>query len=264
MTKKIPLTNFSQGFDISIFHTELLASTFSSKVLSVADDTINAKINLSELLNSGELIELDEIILNHVRVAKSEIESNNITESNGYDYLASKEYIKTLYSDFDTLTLNEKKVVSKYCLEDPAINIAFYVSLGYSSSESINMYLATKAVDIKNVSAACKNRVENPVMSYILLKHVSPEDALKFFKDTLDLIESFIRFGHFGRNYNADSDGILDYIEATNTFENAGLSTYYFVNSSTYEACRDEIKSYIHGGVVPSEWDSTVSTIRTI
>jgi hypothetical protein len=103
---------------------------------------------------------------------------------------------------------------------------------------------------------ALAKRLECAIIRYIAVKYLNESDALEFTAAIRGFAQEVREAAHLGSQYgNIDRDGIMDYIEATGSYEGGGLSSFVFENGFTYEDCKTEFKNYIVYGNKPTEFD---------
>lgn len=257
MEYKIKLTDFQNGFTLNLFHAELLASSFSSIVGSVSADYENVKFNISRYLEQNEITELNIIVSNHVAYIVTELEKRCSNLPNADDYYKERNELRLLVDTqgFDNLNTKEKEYAAKYCIADDTTIVMYYVSIGLDLDTAQAKHLVRRSEDINKAAVTCKNRAESAVVKYISIKYMAENDAATF----MDAIRSFITdyglLAHLGIEYGQSREGIMDYIEATNAYENAGLSTYTLRSGMTFENCKTEFKNYLVYGIKPTEFD---------
>ena len=250
---------FLNGFNMTQFRNDILNSSFSTKYQNRIVETLDKiEIKLSEELEQDEETELDTIIDNFVKVDKSELELKAEHLRTAPDYLKEREYLKTLITDFSTLTDKEKELSARYCLVDDATIVAYYVGQGLTQAQAITKHLVRRANDINKAKETCYNRSNSSVCKYIVIKHMDESVASQFFADVKQLSDDYAQLAHMGIRFNQGRDGIIDFLEATNSYVDAGLKNYTIKTGYTYEQCIDELVNYFVSGTIPSEYTDNI------
>lgn len=157
--------------------------------------------------------------------------------------------------DFDILNDKEKALAAKYCLIDDATAVIYYMSTGLSQAEATMQHLVYRAEDINKAADVCRMRAESSIIKYISIKYLEESNAATFIAAIRDFITDYGSIAHLGMNYGQSREGIMDYVEATNSYTDGGLSSYTFRDSYTFTDCSDELKNYLVYGVKPQEFD---------
>lgn len=175
-----------------------------------------------------------------------------------YDYHFKRDKLKelTLELGFANLSASDKAIVARYCATDAATLVGYFMSqYGLTAAEATSKYKVFRSTDISEAAKALSSRASNPVVMYISVKYMSEADASAFTDAIRNFITDLKEVAHLGTNYGQARDGIMDYIEATGSYTDAGLKSYSFENGYTYEQCRDEFKNYLVYGIKPTEFD---------
>ena len=181
----------------------------------------------------------------------------HITRTCFCDYINIRLLIKEIVGaiPFENLTEQEKMIVCEFCAFDDATIVGYYMSIGFTQAQAITKHKVNRANDIDLASKACQQRAETSVVKYIVIKYLTESSASAFLDAIRNYMEDYKRIAHLGLNYGQSREGLMDYIEATNAYENGGLSQYTFIAPYTYAECRDELKNYLLYGKTPDEYN---------
>ena len=150
----------------------------------------------------------------------------------------------------------DKEIAVKFCLTDSTTCLTHYMMQGLSLDMAKSKYLYNRSIDINKAAVSCKNRSESSVVLYLAIKYLSESSAVNFLDDIKLHLSNYSSVAHLGLEYGQSKEGIMDYIEATNTYVNGGLSTYTFNIGRTFDECRIEFKNYLVYGIEPQEFNS--------
>lgn len=248
-------------FDLGLLHSEFKNSSIGDLIESTQDngDVIFVWSNVP--LNETQFNTIVSIAQNHSPHVPSaiEIKAQEIIKSN--DYHKTREELRLMITEpFDNLSDEEKEICALYCLYDDATIIGYYISTGLDLSSAEIKHLVTRANDINRASISCSNRANSAIIKYISIKYMEEDDAATFIDAIRNFIVDYKMIAHLGLNYGHSRDGVMDYIESTNAYIGAGLSTYNFRAGTTYEQCRDELKNFLVYGIEPTEFTQFSTT----
>lgn len=256
----VPKENFSNGIDISKLFAEIKLSQISSKVESIASNSYAVVFVLSNTLTAEDVDVLNNIVTAHQPIALTAIELKANELINALDYHKVKGELSQLYTSLDILTDNEKEIMCKYCVASDADIITYYMQQnGGNYSDALSLHQVRRATDITNNAKSCNYRATTPVIKYIVIKYLGEINGNIFLDAARDFLSDYMLVANLGKNYRQQRDGIMDYIEATNSYVGGGLSTYTFESPYTYEQCRDELKNYLVYGNEPTEFNELSS-----
>lgn len=254
-TYTIQKTNFVNGIDISKLFAEIKNSSIANKVDSISSNSYAVIFILSENLNNGDIDELNTIVTAHKLIELTAIELKANELINSPDYHKTKGELSQLYTTLDILTDNEKEIMCKYCVASDVDVITYYMQHdGLSYSDALSLHQVRRATDITNNAKSCNYRASTPIIKYIVIKYLGEINGNIFLDAARDFLSDYMLVANLGKNYRQQRDGIMDYIEATNSYAGGGLSTYTFESPYTYEQCRDELKNYLVYGNEPTEF----------
>lgn len=261
MRHSINILEFSNGVNLGQFHGELLKSTFASNIQGVGMKGSNGEtevyVDLSANLTSEQQVEFVSFAQAHVKYEPTEIELRSKDLEHQLDYFGERNQIKELVTakGYENLNDAEKAHAAEYCMLDDATCVDYYMSLGDDLQTAQTRHLVKRSIHIDNAAKSCRMRSDCPAVKYIAIKHMEEVDAMSFIDAIRNYLEDYSFLAHLGLEYGHSREGIMDYIEATNSYVSAGLSTYNFRTGTSYEACRDEFKNLLVYGIKPGEFD---------
>lgn len=231
----------------SELHQEIDCSLLQFQGVQINQDIL--KILFAIDLSPSDKSILDSIIANHSGINDDSIIVNN-------DYYKTRNELRIQYQTigWENLTDNEKEISAKYCLFDSTTIITFYISQGLSLENAITKYLVRRSIDIDKAAKCCAIRANSKYIKYISIKYMEEADAATFLDAIRNYIVDYSMSAHLGIQYGDSREGVMDYIEATNAYVGAGLSTYAFRSPYTYGQCRDELINYLVYGNEPEEF----------
>lgn len=238
------ISNDTHGIiNSSLLHNEI-KNTFSDIIgVTITNDVLT--ITLESTLESTQLDALTAIVNNHNPINDSDVLPVKD------DYYTSRLQLKESFTGilFADLSDENKEIAAKYCLYDDLTLVSFYMSQGLAQADAIIKHKVRRAEDITKAAKTCEARADTCVVKYIAI-----HDASAFMDAIRNFVQDYKSIAHLGTNYGQDRDGLLDYIEATGSYTNAGLSSYTF-EYGTYEDCKNEFKNYLVYGIKPQEFN---------
>jgi hypothetical protein len=258
MKRSIDINEFGSGVDVSQFLNELLQTSFGSKMQGCTQTSTSVVLLIGEPLVEAEVTELSSVVSSHVPVPATDIESNagKLNASTNYPTDRSALRVEVTTKGFENLTDKEKEFAALYCLADDMTIIGYYMSTGDDLATAQAKHLVRRSIDINKCSKVCTERTESPIIKYLCIKYMDEADAMLFMDAIRDFVTDYAMLAHYGLEYGHSREGIMDYIEATNGYANAGLSSYTFRGGDlNYENCKNELKQYLIYGIKPAEFD---------
>lgn len=188
-----------------------------------------------EMLN-GKLPYLyqEEIPENYIDITS--IENWHKYGKNVGDFMFIKYRIKELLDEklWVNLTDSEKLICIDYYNYEPSKAIYFLLTSGICTSNNVKEYLLIKWQTYhNNVLECCKERWEKG--KFIASAYLSYYDSEDLYENARSLIHSYTEIGRFGLNYGDNLDGIMDFIESTNSYQSTGLSSKQYTYNNITE-----------------------------
>jgi len=167
------------------------------------------------------------------------------------DYLCIKEEIKDIVTNigWTGLTNTEKDIaITCYSYSNPTDAVIYLMTVkGYTQQQAQSFLLSSWHKHHGNVVEACKQRWY--YVKLVIAAFLSFTDAEDLFDLNESLIFAYTDMGRLGLNYGDRKDGIMDFIESTNGYENNGLrESGYSLIQGNYDAFISAIHNVlIHG-----------------
>lgn len=168
------------------------------------------------------------------------------------DYLAIQREIKEIINNsvWDSLTIEERDLaIDWYAIVDYE-EVVIYLMVEKEMPEAeARMFVLKKWHNHHNrMVESCKERWN--AVKYNVGAFLRTIDAEHLFNIVSPLIYSFTETVIFGKNYGDHTDGLMDFIESTNFYENSGLKEQnYQLNFGTYEIFISELKKVLVDGI---------------
>lgn len=255
----IDIKNFQNGFNLAGFHSEIIAAILDkdglTKVGSLRFDLIKMTIDEIAKFTQDDIDLVNNMVLTHVPYVKTEFESRCSLLSSISDYHKERNIIIELFTDFANLNDKEKYYATHFCMVDDTTCVTYYMGLGKSYEEAMQIHLINRSNDINRAAKSCKYRSESPIVLYLTIKYLTEQDAATFIDAIRTFITDYSTIAHLGLEYGQSREGIMDYVEATNAYLNGGLSVYNIRAPYTYEELKTELKNYIVYGIEPEEFN---------
>jgi hypothetical protein len=140
------------------------------------------------------------------------------------DYLVCKNEIKEicLIRGWSNLTNTEKDLsIQYYSYPDTTSAVIFLMGKGYSQAQAQGYVLQQWHRHHGNLINACKQRWY--YAKFIVPQFLSFADSEDLLNTVEPLVFAYNDMGRLGINYGDKKNGIMDYIESTNSFQNQGL-----------------------------------------
>lgn len=168
------------------------------------------------------------------------------------DHMSIKKGIVEIVQEkkWSGLTNNEKDIVIKYYAYDDEVDPFLYLvyEKGMSFDEA-RLFLVKSWHTHHGLLIDCYRQRWFDV-KYVVGKYLSIADAQDLFKYANLLIYSYTEAGVVGRNYGDNVDGLLDFVESTNGFENNGLRERgYIIFGNNWEIFIQELINVLVFGI---------------
>lgn len=167
------------------------------------------------------------------------------------DYCATRYEIREIVNDigWNSLTDHDKNIVIDYYAYTSSTDVINYLInvSAYTINDASQFILNKWHIHHKSLLNSCIQRWYYAKL--IPLKYLSFNDSQNFINILESLIFTYTNIGRLGINYGDSIDGIMDYIESTNTYQNNGLIECGFIllNGTWNEFISDLKNVFIYG-----------------
>jgi len=215
------------------------------KIIKNTDELIHT--NQKDMLMYYRVVEDDYVLSGETDVTSAY--NLHIFQINGkIDYVKTRDSIDThLLPNWNELTPTEIDYSSIYCKNVNPYDIIGYLMMvkGMDQLSATDYYYELRSKDIRNAAICYTNRLSEHHLTKIAIKFLSANEIFTF----QDALQNFIPYvqnvGLLGIEYGDGMDGIMDYIESTNTYAEAGLMNYTINEPYTLQDMVDELKGLI-------------------
>lgn len=200
-----------------------------------------------KIISSGETIPSNYIDI-------SSIENwDNIGIEIANDYLFVKKEIKNIVKDvgWNNLSDVEKDLAIKYYAYDSSEDAVTYLLENdiFSNENKATEYL-TDQWHIHHGKVIESLKIRWYYVKLVTSKYLSFKDSLDVFDDTVtNLLTNMFNTSLLGHDYGDSKDGIMDFLESTNGFENNGLRERdYTLRQGTWDSFIYDLKDVLVNG----------------
>jgi hypothetical protein len=181
---------------------------------------------------------------NYDDITSPHVLANEAVRYKDYDFVRQAMIydVEVARSGFSNLEEIDKPFAAQYVAVYSAVTIQEYYQneVGLGDTGGTAEYLYAKSLTYENRKIAYSERLQSREFRDILVKYLSLADLEEFTTKQKNLFDKYEDEVILGKSYGDVESGIMDYITASNDYENKGLSLFT-TNIGTWEDLRDEL-----------------------
>jgi hypothetical protein len=199
--------------------------------------------------------ELDTTYYNDI--TSPHVLANEAIRYRDYDFVrrAMLNDVEVVRSGFTNLDEIDKPYAAEYVAVYSAQTILDYYEndLSYSETGATAEYLNVKSQDFFNRKISYAARLRADEFRKILVKYLTLSDIeeMTFYQKVL--FDKYEDEAILGKSYGDIETGIMDFITATNDYENQGLSLYNIISPYSWTELRDDLINLLVNGNYENE-----------
>jgi hypothetical protein len=196
---------------------------------------------------------------NYDDITSPHVLANQAIRERDYDFVRQAMIydVEVARSGFSNLDEIDKPFAAEYNATYSASTIQEYyqTELGLGTTGGTAEYLYAKSKMYDNRKDSYSARLQSREFRSILVKYLSLSDIEIITLNQKNLFDKYEDEVVLGKSYGDTETGIMDWITATNDYQNLGLSSYT-TNIGTWEDLRDElIDLLVNGDYIPENND---------
>jgi len=194
-----------------------------------------------KLCKNDYVLQEGEYENNSFDILNNELNENSLIKMN-LKYTQIKDILTTIGTNFNSLDEQTKENVVKFCCISKTGCTNYYSQKGFSNDECEIKYIENKADDLYYLKKCTQFNISSKEFTKILLTYLSYENYEKFIFEIKDLLFLYKNFEIYGKKYGNYVNGIMDFIEDYDIYDNVGLSKYSILNGKTLNNLILELK----------------------